>query len=144
MYDGGEGMSLYFYVRDVVHAVLKHLTVFNISDYLDRGLLLPVIKSGDFILVQGAHNFRRMDKRDTGKSQAAEGRRCANHVEVRFAFDRWEATSSSAHNLWLRSRHGIATLLRVGGVDHGSRQGSATFDRHGHWYGVGVRGVEVA
>jgi hypothetical protein len=57
MYDGGDGTALYMYVRDVLHAVLEQLTILNISEYLDRGLLLPLIKSGDFILVQGAHQF---------------------------------------------------------------------------------------
>lgn len=117
MYDDGEGLPLYFYARDVMHEVLKYLTVFNISDYLDRGVLLPVIKSGDFILVQGAHNFRRIDQRNSGPGQTSEGKRRANHVEVRFTFDRWEATSNSAFGLWLRRRQSVASLIRVGGVE---------------------------
>jgi hypothetical protein len=28
-----------------MHAIFEHLTVSNISDYLDRGVLFPVIKS---------------------------------------------------------------------------------------------------
>ena len=51
MYNDGDGLPLYFYIREVMHAVLEHITVFNISDYLDRGVLLPVIKSGDFVLI---------------------------------------------------------------------------------------------
>ena len=118
MYDDGKGQPLYFYVREVMHAVLEHLTVFNISDYLDRGVLLPVIKSGDFILIQGAHNFQRIDGRDSGPGQTSEGKRRANHVEVCFTFDRWEATSNSAYCRWLRRRQSVASLVRVGGVEH--------------------------
>jgi hypothetical protein len=122
MYNDGEGLRLYFYVREVMHAVLEHLTVFNISDYLDRGVLLPVIKSGDFIWIQGAHNFRRIDRRDSGPGQTSEGKRRANHVEVKFTFDRWEATSNSAFSLWLCRRQNVASLLRVGGVEQANGQ----------------------
>jgi hypothetical protein len=118
MYEGGEGVSLYLYTREVMHAVLEHVTVLNISDYLDRGLLLPVVKPGDFIFVQGAHNFRRIDKKSTGSHQTSEGKRRANHVEVAFTFDRWEATSSSAHGLWLRGRQSVASLVRIARVEH--------------------------
>jgi hypothetical protein len=101
-----------------MHAVLEHLTVFNISDYLDRGVLLPVIKSGDCIFIQGAHNLHRIDGRGSGPSQTSEGKRRANHVEIRFTFDQWEATSNSAFGRWLRRRQSVASLVRVGGIEH--------------------------
>jgi hypothetical protein len=122
VHNDGDGLPLYFYVREVMHAVLEHLTVFNISDHLDRGVLLPVVKSDDFSLIQGPHNFRRIDRRDSGPGQTSAGKRCANHVEVRFTFDRWEATSNSAFSLWLRGRQCVANLLRVGGVEHADGQ----------------------
>ena len=102
MYDGGDGTALYMYVRDVFHAILEQLTVLNISDYLDRGLLLPLVKSADFILVQGAHQFSPKNRKARGTDQPAQGRRRANHVDVQYAFNLFEATSSSAYNLWLR------------------------------------------
>ena len=69
MYSDSDGMILYSYVRDVLHAVLAQLTVLNISDILDRGLLPVVVKPGDFILVQGAHNFLSKQKRRSGRNQ---------------------------------------------------------------------------
>jgi hypothetical protein len=116
MYDGGTGIALYMYVRDVLHAVLKQLTVLNISDYLDRGLLFPLIKQGDFILVQGAHQFSPKNKKARGTDQPAQGRRRANHVEVQYSFNLFESTSSSAYNLWLRGRHSSTSIVRVGTV----------------------------
>jgi len=116
MYDGGDGIALYMYVRDVLHAVLEQLTVLNISDYLDRGLLLPLIKSGDFILVQGAHQFSPKNRKARGTDQPAQGRRRANHVEVQYTFNLFEAASSSAYNLWLRGRHSSTSIVRVGTV----------------------------
>ena len=116
MYDGGDGTALYMYVRDVFHAILEQLTVLNISDYLDRGLLLPLVKSGDFILVQGAHQFSPKNRKARGTDQPAQGRRRANHVDVQYAFNLFEATSSSAYNLWLRGRHSSTSIVRVGTV----------------------------
>lgn len=116
MYDGGDGMVLYMYVRDVLHALLEKLTMLNISDFLDRGVLLPVIKPGDFIVVQGAHQFSPKDKKARGTDQPAQGRRRANHVEVQYLFNLFEATSSSAYNLWLRGRHSSTSIVRVGTV----------------------------
>ncbi|ACF02176.1 HNH endonuclease [Rhodopseudomonas palustris TIE-1] len=116
MYDGGDNIVLYMYVRDVLHAVLETLTILNISDFLDRGVLLPVIKSGDFIVVQGAHQFSPKDKKARGTDQPAQGRRRANHVEVQYLFNLFEATSSSAYNLWLRGRHASTSIVRVGTV----------------------------
>jgi hypothetical protein len=117
MYNGGDGVPLYLYVRDVLHAVLEHLSVFNLSDYLDRGLLLPLVKPGDFILVQGVHQFSPKNKKAKGTDQPAQGRRRANHVEVRFEFNLFEATSSSAYNLWLRGRHTATSIVRLGTID---------------------------
>ena len=113
MYSGFEGMTLYEYVREVMNAVLERLTVFNISDYLDRGLLAPILKPGDFIFVQGAHTFRALGRRHSCRGQTQRGTRKANHVEVSFTFDRWEATSDSAWGSWLSGRQEAASILRV-------------------------------
>lgn len=58
MYVGAEGMLLYDYVREVMEKVLAHLTILNLSDYLDRGVLVPVLKAGDFVFVQGGSCIR--------------------------------------------------------------------------------------
>lgn len=113
MYSGAEGMILYGYVREIMNAVLERLTVLNISDYLDRGVLAPVLKAGDFIFVQGAHTFKAIDRRRRGRGQTRHGVRKANHVEVSFTFDRWEATSGSAWGSWLSRRQEAASILRI-------------------------------
>lgn len=114
MYSGGEGMLLYEYVREVMNTVLEHLTVFNMSDYLDRSLLKPVLKTGDFIFVQGAHTFGALGRHHSnGRGQTQRGIRKANHVKVSFTFDRWEATSCSAWGSWLLGRQDAASIIRV-------------------------------
>lgn len=126
MYSGMEGINLYLYVRDVMHAVLDHLTVFNASDYLDRSVIDSVLSPGDFVFVQGAHNFSHAEGRDDGWNQSARGVRRANHVEFRYTFDRWEATSHSAWCTWLRGRQEAASLLRVADVIRGDKGVSVT------------------
>jgi hypothetical protein len=79
-------------------------------------LLFPLIKQGDFILVQGAHQFSPKNKKARGTDQPAQGRRRANHVEVQYSFNLFESTSSSAYNLWLRGRHSSTSIVRVGTV----------------------------
>jgi hypothetical protein len=112
MYDGGEGMLLYDYVRAVMEKVLEQLTILNISDYLDRGVLAPLLKPGDFVFVQGAHRFASAGDRREGRGQRYVGTRRANQVELTFTFDRWEATSVSAWG-WLSGRRAATSILRV-------------------------------
>jgi hypothetical protein len=112
MYEGGEGMALYDYVRAVMEKVLAHLTILNISDYLDRGVLVPVLKPGDFVFVQGSHTFASEGNRREGRGQRYIGTRRANHVELAFNFDRWEATSVSAWG-WLSRRRQAASISRI-------------------------------
>lgn len=113
MYEGGDGMVLYEFVRAVLHAVLDQLTVLNITDDLDRSLLDAVVKPGDFVFLQGAYVFKAKRKKDGGPGQTAVGVRRANGVEVTFTIDRWEATSASAWGAWLKGRQDAACLLRV-------------------------------
>lgn len=113
MYSGGDGMRLYAYVREVMNAVLSKLTVFNISDSLDKSRLAPTLKAGDIIYTQGAHNFSALTKAVAGRDQTRSGIRKANHVSVRFTFDGWEATSNSAWSCWLSGRHDAGSLVRV-------------------------------
>jgi len=112
MYSGSEGMILYDYVREIMERVLSGLTVLNISDCLDRVVLMPLLKPADFVFVQGAHWFASSSGQERGRHQTYVGTRRANHVEVTFTFDRWEATSVSAWG-WLRGRRDAASVLRV-------------------------------
>jgi hypothetical protein len=116
MYEGGEGIPLHLYMIEVMEAVLSKLAVLNISDYLDRSLLAPIAKPGDLFFVQGAHSFKKLTGHSTGPNQTTSGMRRANHVEVSFTFDRWEATSGSAHNMWLHGHQDAASLVRVNRV----------------------------
>ena len=116
MYDHGQCTLMYSYVRDVMHATLERLAILNISDDLDRSLLLPIVKAGDFVYVQGAHTFSGVGRCDSGRGQTTLGKRSANHVKLSFTFDRWEATSCSAWSIWLRGRHDVASLIRVADI----------------------------
>ncbi len=113
MYDGVEGMTLYQFVHSVLDEALKRIAVRNLSDFFDRGLTHSLLEPGDFILVQGAHTFAMQNSVERGTGQIVVGKRRVNRVEVRFTFDRWEATSSSAWNDWLRGRQSVASLVQV-------------------------------
>jgi hypothetical protein len=113
MYNDGDAISLYLYVKSIMETVLSRVTVINISDYLERGTLFPIISTGDFIFLQGAYVFRQKVKDNQGLGQLSEGVRRANGVEVRFAFDRWEATSMSAWGLWLHGRQALGAIIQV-------------------------------
>lgn len=115
MYEGPNILDRYFYVSEVLNAVVRSLPVINVSDYLDKGTLGFGLALGDFIFVQGAHVFSPMTakKSGTGRGQICEGVRRANQVEIRFVFDRWEATSSSAKNQWLTGTRNQGSLVHV-------------------------------
>lgn len=115
MYQGPNIMARYFYISRVLHAVIQEILIINISDYLDRGVLRFSIVPGDFIFVQGAHTFSPItEKRNgRGRGQICRGIRKANEVEVRFIFDRWEATSSSAKSEWLTGTKNQGSLIHV-------------------------------
>jgi HNH endonuclease len=113
MYDGGDGRPLYSYVRDVLNTSLKKLTVANISDDLERGVVPAILSPGDFVLVQGAHISSPQNDRNQGPGQTTDGLRKANKVIVEFTFDRWEATSSSAHRRWLSGKVEVTSIIRV-------------------------------
>ncbi len=117
MYDHGQCILMYSYVRDVMHATLERIAILNISDDLDRLLLNPVVKAGDFVFVQGAHTFSGIGGCTTGRGQTTLGKRSANHVKLSFTFDRWEATSCSAWGEWLRGRHAVASLIRIADLE---------------------------
>jgi hypothetical protein len=117
MYDDVQGMDLYDYVRGVLEATLERATIINFSDLLDRGNAHNLIAPGDLIFVQGAHTFSRLNKTSRGRGEATLGRRRANNVEIKFAFDRWEASSCSAWAIWLTGRQAVASLVQVKSVE---------------------------
>lgn len=115
MYEGPNILFRYFYVSEVINSVVQKLPIVNISDYLDKGTLCLTVVPGDFIFVQGSHVFSpTTDKRSgKGRGQICEGVRKANKVEIRFTFDRWEASSSSAKNCWLVGTRNQGSLVQV-------------------------------
>jgi hypothetical protein len=119
MYEGGNGIRLYGYKREVVESVLAQSAVFNISDDLDPGFLGRVISRGDLILVEGRHFFRPLTKVMEGPGQASDVRREANHVRVSFTIDRYEAVASSSWAGWLKGVQSASSILRVQQVEHG-------------------------
>jgi len=115
MYEGATILERYFYVASVFNEVVKRIPIVNVSDFLDKGVLGTALAVGDFIFVQGAHTFSPTTnkKNGRGRGQICEGIRRANEVEVRFVFDRWEATSSSAKNCWLVGTRNQGSLVHV-------------------------------
>jgi hypothetical protein len=111
-YADSDGMPLYRFMKDVLHAVLAVATVRNVSDDLDRSVLTQVIVPGDIVFVQGLHSFTDVEPTPSGV-QLVRGARSANRVEISFVFDRSEATSSSAWSNWLRRRQGVGSLIQV-------------------------------
>jgi hypothetical protein len=116
MYQGPSILHRYFYASEVLSQVISQLAIVNISDWLERGILRFALAPGDFVFVQGAHTFSPVttnEKSGTGRGQICRGYRTANNVEVRFTFDRWEATSSSAKSLWLSGTKNQGSLIHV-------------------------------
>lgn len=111
-YADSDGMTLYRYMKDVLHSLLAVATVRNISDDLDRSVLRQVMVPGDLVFVQGLHSFTDVQPAPSGV-QLVRGARSANRVEISFVFDRAEATSSSAWSNWLRGRQGVGSLIHL-------------------------------
>ncbi len=116
MYSDSYGRNLYSYVRDVLHATLENLTIANISDDLERGMLSALLSPGDYILVQGLHTFAKQNSVDEGPGQTTDGVRKANSVIVEFTLDRFEATSSSAHGRWVSGNVDVSSIVRIGTI----------------------------
>jgi len=116
MYDDGNGMTLYSYVREVLHSVLERLTVFNASDDMDRIVLAAILRSGDFVYIQGLHRFKKTVEKDRGRGQLRTGRRKAHSVMFSYVFDGWEAVSTSAWAVWLKGSQVAGSVIRVTGL----------------------------
>lgn len=114
-YEGPKIIHRYLYTSEILNRVISRLTIVNVSDWLERGILGFALVPGDFIFVQGAHTFSPLtSKKDgTGPGQMCRGYRTANHVEIAFTFDRWEATSSSAKSEWLSGTKNQGSLIHV-------------------------------
>jgi hypothetical protein len=117
-YEGGAGNHLYRYVRNLLEHALAQTAVFDISNDLDAGFLHEVVHPGDLVLVQGRHQFRRLNTNDRGPGQSCRGVRQANGVRVAFTIDLWEAVSNSTWSGWLAGTTNVTSLLRVGQIFH--------------------------
>lgn len=117
MYHGGNGRLLYADMRDVLHAIMRRLTIVNMSDYLDRVFSQQIIAPGDFLFVQGAHVFKKHNGQAEGPGQISAGTRQAQGVRIEYVFDRWEATSTSAWGVWLLGRQRVGSLVHVKSVE---------------------------
>lgn len=115
MYQGPTVLPRYHYIAGVFNEVVRRIPIINVSDFLDKGVLGFALTAGDFVFVQGKHVFSPIKNRHKyqGPGQICEGVRRANEVEVRFVFDRWEATSSSAQSQWLTGTRDQGSLVQV-------------------------------
>lgn len=115
-YTGRYARLRYNYARDLFLRVLDCVSIENVSDRFDRGDIGNTIVQNDLIYVEGAHTFRHLNNLTAGAGQEVQGTRSANSVRIVYMFDRWYATSSSAHSLWLSGRHVVGSFCRVGGI----------------------------
>jgi hypothetical protein len=115
-YTGRYARLRYNYARDLFLRVLDCVSIENVSDRFDRGDIGNTIVQNDLIYVEGAHTFRHLNNLTAGAGQEVQGTRSANSVRIVYTFDRWYATSSSAHSLWLSGRHVVGSFCRVGGI----------------------------
>lgn len=116
MYAGLNRTQLYWYMKEMLYAMLDRAFLRNISDDLDRGLLRSVIVAGDLVYLQGSHIFSDIQN-SLSDVQLVTGCRSANKVKVTFVFDRREATSTSAWTSWLRGTQAVGSLIQVKNVD---------------------------
>lgn len=115
--EGGDGGSLYAYLKEVLDETLSSVSVFNISDDLDRGLLNAVLRPGQLIFLQGLFRFALKDDKLQGPGQTVKMYRESNGVRVSAVIDRWEATSNSAWSSYLKGIQEAAAVLRVMSID---------------------------
>lgn len=115
-YTGRHALLRYRYARDLFLNILDRLSVTNVSDRLDRSDLNNTVIRNDIIYVEGAFSFKQLTEITAGENQTVRGTRSANDVRIDFTFDRWLATSCSAHSMWLTGRHALGCFCRVGDV----------------------------
>lgn len=115
-YTGRHRELRYRYARDLFLHVLDSVSIENVSDRFDRGDIGNTIIQNDLIYVEGVHTFRYLNNLTAGAGQEVQGTRSANSVRIVYTFDRWYATSSSAHSLWLSGRHVVGSFCRIGGI----------------------------
>lgn len=115
-YIGRHAGLRYKYASDLFLSVLDCVSIENVSDRFDRGDVGNTIVQNDLIYVEGAHTFRHLNNLAAGAGQEIQGTRSANSVRVVYTFDRWYATSSSAHSQWLSGRTVVGSFCRVGGI----------------------------
>lgn len=113
LYEGGDGIILYDYMKWIVDKILERSAIFNISNDLDVGFLSRIVRPGDMILVEGKHYFREVSKVQKGPGQTREVRREVGRVRISFTIDRWEAVSNSSWGMWLSGAKAASSILRV-------------------------------
>ncbi|MFC4294981.1 HNH endonuclease signature motif containing protein [Novosphingobium tardum] len=118
--DGVEILTRYQFIKNLLHAFIKNAHIVNVSDYLDKSIMMPAIAQGDFIVVQGRHRFASLSKTKRGPGQRYRGTRKANGVCFTYVFDLWEATTCSAWAEWLRGTKAAASLLQVKDISRDS------------------------
>lgn len=116
LYEGGDGTTLYAYMRAILESVLPRTAIYNISDDLDPGFLTQVVTANDLLVIQGRHFFKQRSAVLIGPGQTSEVRRQANSVCVSFTIDRWEAVASSSWSSWLVGSQSAASIVRVSNI----------------------------
>ncbi|WP_142303318.1 HNH endonuclease signature motif containing protein [Janthinobacterium rivuli] len=112
LYSDGDRLILYDYISSMFFTCLERGNIFNISDYLDRGLLKTQLICGDIIMVQGLHTFTPVKPRPKG-SDISKVWRKSNRVNVSSVINLEDSTSSSAWSVWLRGQQNVCVISKV-------------------------------
>ncbi|MGX9856182.1 HNH endonuclease signature motif containing protein [Limimaricola variabilis] len=113
-YSFGRGSDLSGYMGMLIDYILCTYGAINISDHFDSDLPGMGLIEGQLVFVQGRHQFKsHKGSPDRGVGQLKYGTRKANNITLRYSFDAWEASSSSAWACWLRGTQNVGSLVQI-------------------------------
>lgn len=117
VYSGKNSILMYWYARELFFEVLSKLSVTNVSDRFDKCDLGNTVITNDVIYIEGAFTFKLLNNLSNGADQTVQATRSANSIKIIFSFDRWFATSTSAHTTWLSGRQVVGCFCKVRNIE---------------------------
>ncbi len=117
LYGVGEGMFLYFYVKEVLERVLSALPIVDVTNKWSQLEIDALVRPGTWIALQSAFYFKKLVKGERERDQTRRCLRRRNGIEIEFEFDAWEATSSTSQNMHLSGYQTALVILLVRSVE---------------------------
>jgi hypothetical protein len=102
----------YVFYSDLMKEILSAVNWVKLyPDSWNRSFINSVIKENSIVVCKGAVYFKDLkSSQPLGANQMREGLRRCNGIRLKFQFDAWETTSSSAHDSHLSGRN-VSTLV---------------------------------